>query len=219
MGLSLTTIGQRISLYISMGRYMRLPVVSWIVSVLLLVGLLAWLGTGVVPLKSHANAGEADVGGAFTLLDAKSQPVTDKDFRGKYMLVFFGFTHCPDICPTTLNLIANAYGKLGAKTEKLTPVFITVDPERDTPKVVGDYVKNFSPKIVGLSGSPEQVKTAIAAYKVYAGKVESEQNSMGYLMDHSAFIYLMGPDGKYVTHFPSTIAEQSLATQLAAAIK
>ena len=197
---------------------MRLPVVSWVVSVLALVGLVAWMGSGILSPNGQNAGGEAAVGGSFTLVDAQNNSVEDTAFRGKYMLVFFGFTHCPDICPTTLTLISNAHATLGKNRDKIVPIFITVDPQRDTPKVVGDYVKHFGDHVVGLTGSEEQIKAAVAAYKVYAGKVESDDSSMGYLMDHSSFLYLMDTNGKYLTHFPSTIPEQALANQLAAIV-
>ncbi|MEJ0010490.1 MAG: SCO family protein [Alphaproteobacteria bacterium] len=182
----------------------------------MLIGLLAWAGTGLMPLKTAeaGGSGQADVGGAFALTDGSGRTVTDKDFRGKYMLVYFGYTHCPDVCPTTLLLIDNAVAQLGRKADRATPIFITVDPARDTPKVVGDYVKHFGPHLVGLTGSAQQVHDAAAAYKVYYSKIEDENSALGYMMDHSSFIYLMGPDGKYITHFPSTVSEESLTDEL-----
>lgn len=191
------------------------------VCVLVAVGLLAWLGSDMVPLTKDAPQikGEALVGGDFTLVDGTGKTLTNKDFRGKYLLVYFGFTHCPDICPTSLLLIQNAINHLGDKAKKLQPVFITLDPERDTPAVVGPYVQHFGPGLIGLTGSAAQIKQAADAYKVYYRKVEDTGSAMGYVIDHSGFIYLMGPDGKYITHFPHTIAEQSLTDGLAAAIK
>lgn len=199
---------------------MRLPVLSWIVCVLVLIGLLAWLGSTIAPVSKGAEAqGEALIGGDFSLIDGTGKTVTNKDFRGKYMLVYFGFTHCPDICPTSLLLIQNAINQLGDKGKQVVPMFITLDPERDTPDAVGKYVAHFGPSFVGLSGSPAQIKQAADAYKIYYRKVQEPDSAMGYVIDHSGFMYLMDPDGKYVTHFPHTIAEQSLTDGLAAAIK
>ena len=185
------------------------------------VGLLAWLGSDMVPLTKDGthSKGEALIGGDFTLIDGTGKTLTNRDFLGKYMLVYFGFTHCPDICPTSLLLIQNAINHLGDKGKKVQPVFITLDPERDTPAVVGPYVQHFGPGLIGLSGSAEQIKQAADAYKIYYRKVEDKDSAMGYVIDHSGFMYLMGPDGKYITHFPHTIAEQSLTDGLAAAIK
>ncbi len=199
---------------------MRLPVLSWIICVLVLLGCFAWFGSSIAPVtKSDDTKGEALVGGDFTLIDGDGKPFTNKDFRGKYLLVYFGFTHCPDICPTSLLLIQNAINHLGDKAKKVQPLFITLDPERDTPKVVGQYVAHFGPGLMGLSGNAEQIRQVADAYKVYYHKVEDTDSAMGYVIDHSGFLYLMGPDGNYITHFPHTIAEQSLTDGLAAAIK
>lgn len=201
---------------------MKLPVLSWILCVLALIGLLAWLGSDVVPLtkdKAGREQGKALIGGDFTLVDGAGKTVTEQDFRGKYMLVYFGFTHCPDICPTSLLLIQNALNKLNGKGKKVVPVFITLDPERDTPEAVGQYVAHFGPTMVGLSGTRAQIDAVAAAYKVYHRKAEVEDSAMGYVIDHSGFMYLMGPDGAYITPFPHTISEQSLTDGLAAAIK
>lgn len=199
---------------------MRLPVLSWILCVLVLIGLLAWLGSDIAPVTKGGEAqGEALIGGDFALLDNTGKTITNNDFRGKYMLIYFGFTHCPDICPTSLLLMQNALNHLGDKAKKVQPIFITLDPERDTPQVVGQYTAHFGPALIGLSGSAEQIKRAADAYKIYYRKVEEEDSAMGYVIDHSGFLYLMGPDGKYITHFPHTIAEQSLTDGLAAAIK
>ena len=199
---------------------MRLPVLSWILCVLALLGLLAWLGSDFAPVtKGGEPRGEALIGGDFALLDGSGKTITNNDFRGKYLLIYFGFTHCPDICPTSLLLMQNSLNQLGDKAKNVVPVFITLDPERDTPQVVGQYVTNFGPRLIGLSGSAAQIRQAADAYKVYYRKVEDEDSAMGYVIDHSGFMYLMGPNGKYITHFPHTIAEQSLTDGLAAAIK
>lgn len=199
---------------------MRIPVLSWIVSVLALMGLLAWIGTGLLPANHTDNGyGEAAIGGTFTLVDGNGNRVTEKQFRGRYMLVFFGFTHCPDICPTTLALMESALTTLGKKAELVTPIFITVDPERDTPKVVADYVKHFGKRMVGLTGSPDQIAKVVATYKVYASKIENENSALGYMMDHSGFIYLMGPDGKYLAHFAQNTPEQAIVEQLKKYVK
>lgn len=199
---------------------MRLPVLSWIFCVLALLGLLAWLGSDIAPVtKGGESANKALIGGDFSLIDGQGKTITNKDLRGKYLLVYFGFTHCPDICPTSLLLIQNSLNQLGDKGKKVTPIFITLDPERDTPEAVGQYVAHFGLNIIGLSGSAAQIKQAAEAYKVYYRKVDEQDSAMGYVIDHSGFMYLMDPDGNYVTHFPHTIAEQSLTDGLAAAIK
>lgn len=188
---------------------MKKIVIAWIICVLGLVGLVGWLGGGLVPQKADANSESSLITSGFTLQGPQDRTVKDTDFRGRYMLVFFGFTHCPDVCPTTLLLMQNAIGqtKLG---ERIQPIFITVDPERDTPQITTDYVGHFGPHMLGLSGTPAQIKAAAENYKVFYSKVENDDPAMGYMMDHSSFIFLMGPDGEYITHFPSDIAQQAL---------
>ena len=190
---------------------MKKIVVAWVVCVLGLVGLFAWLGTGLVPHDGPKEQGTALIDGHFSLTDAAGKTITNADFKDHYLLVFFGFTHCPDVCPTTLLLMQKAIARLGDKAEKLQPIFISIDPERDTPKVVGDYVKHFGDKVVGLSGTTEQIKTTADHYRVYYSKVVNDDPTMGYMMDHSAFIYLIDPQGRYVAHFSGDSSEQALA--------
>jgi protein SCO1/2 len=168
----------------------------------------ALVGAGMLILNTEMRptrvqtSGEALIGGPFELVGKDGKTVTDKVFRGKYMLVFFGFTHCPDICPAELQVMAAALDELGEDANKVVPIFITVDPERDTPRVVADYVMNFGPRFVGLSGTPEQIAKAAKAYRVTYEKHQEEGDGDNYSVDHSAIAYLMGPDGKYVAHIP-----------------
>jgi cytochrome oxidase Cu insertion factor (SCO1/SenC/PrrC family) len=159
------------------------------------------------------SQGKALIDSEFSLVDHTGKPVTDEDFAGTWQLVFFGFTYCPDVCPTTLNDVSVVLEELGNDAEKVTPLFISVDPERDTPEVMAEYVANFDPRIVGLTGSPEQIKQAARAFRAYYAKVDQEGASDGYTMDHSAFLYLMDPEGAYATHFslsaePVTVADK-----------
>jgi protein SCO1/2 len=149
-----------------------------------------------------ATTGTALIGGPFTLVGKDGKPVTDQAFRGKYMLVFFGFTHCPDICPAELQVMAAALDELGPEANEVIPVFITLDPERDTPKAVADYVMNFGPRFVGLTGSPEAIAEAAKAYRVTYSKFQEEgAKPDDYSIDHSALVFLMGKNGEYLTHF------------------
>ena len=148
------------------------------------------------------SSGKALVGGPFALVDPTGKTMTDQDFRGRYMLIFFGFTHCPDICPAELQVMAAAMDQLGPKAAKVVPIFITLDPERDTPEAVGAYVKNFSPNIVGLTGSMDAVAAAAKAYRVSFSKFQDQNSGENYTIDHSALAYLMGTDGEYITHIP-----------------
>jgi protein SCO1/2 len=149
-----------------------------------------------------ATTGTALIGGPFTLVGHDGKPVTDQAFRGKYMLVFFGFTHCPDICPAELQVMSAALDELGPKANDVIPIFITLDPERDTPQAVTDYVRNFGQRFVGLTGSPEQVAEAAKAYRVTYSKFQEEgAKPDDYTIDHVALVYLMGKNGEYLTHF------------------
>ena len=165
-------------------------------------------------LAPQASVGKALVGGPFSLIDHTGKRVTEKDFRGRYMLVLFGFTFCPDICPSGLQVMAAALDKLGPKSNRITPVFVSVDPERDTPVQLGKYVASFHPRLVGLTGSQAEVDAAAKAYRVYYKKIRDEKSSAGYTVDHTALIYLMGPDGSYVTHFTHTMSVDAIAERL-----
>lgn len=160
------------------------------------------------------TSGKALIGGPFTLTDASGKQVTDKDFRGRYMLVFFGFTNCPDICPAGLQLMSAALDKIGAKADNITPVFISVDPARDTREKLGAYVKNFNDRIVGLTGTPEEIAAVAKAYRVFYEKTPSEASPGEYGMNHTSIIYLMGPDGDYVTHFTPMTDVNQMAEKL-----
>jgi protein SCO1/2 len=160
--------------------------------------------------------GKALIKSEFSLIDHTGKPVTNADFAGKWQLVFFGFTYCPDVCPTTLNDIALVLENLGDEAAQVQPLFITVDPERDTPEVMAEYVGNFDPRIVGLTGSPEQIKQAARAFRAYYAKVDQDGAPGGYTMDHSAFLYLMDPKGEYATHFAPTEEPAAIADEIRA---
>jgi protein SCO1/2 len=160
------------------------------------------------------SVGTASVGGPFSLVDQTGRTVTDRDFRGRYMLVYFGFTHCPDVCPAALQVMQAALDKVGAKAKSVAPVFITVDPERDTPEVLADYLSSF-PGTTGLTGSPEAVRAAATAYRVYYRKMKDEGSSADYTVDHTSIIYLMGPDGAFLAHFTHATPVDTIAAKLA----
>ncbi len=165
-------------------------------------------------------AEEPTVGGPFTLVAPDGRTVTDRDFRGRWMLVFFGYTFCPDVCPTALANVALVLERLGPLAERLAPVFISIDPERDTPEVVGAYVRQFDPRIVGLTGTPERVRAAAQAYRAFYRKVEPEagEDADAYLVEHSAWLYLMGPDGTFVKVFPHASDPERVAAAIAEAM-
>lgn len=150
------------------------------------------------------------IGGPFTLTDHTGKPRTDVDFRGRLMLVYFGFTYCPDVCPTDLQQMGLAVDQLGSTGQVVQPIFITVDPERDTPEHLAEYMPYFHSRFVGLTGEAEAIERAARAYRVYHKRVEREDKS-DYTIDHSAFIYLMGRDGEYLGFFPPGTSAERLA--------
>jgi len=154
-----------------------------------------FLVTGLAPTPSAA----VGVGGSFHLVDQNGQPFSDQDMKGKPYLVFFGYTHCPDICPTTLFEISQLYRQLGPKANELGALFITVDPERDTQKVLKEYLASFDPHLRGLTGDQKAVDQAIKDYRVYAKKIPLQGGD--YSMDHTAMVYLMDKDGHFVAPF------------------
>lgn len=156
--------------------------------------------TTSIPAEPMAGA---QVGGAFSLTDHTGKPVTEKSWPGEYKLVFFGYTHCPDTCPATLQKMTAIMKSFDPKGEKLAPLFVTVDPARDTAAVMAKYVANFDPHITGLTGTETQIKGIEEAYKVYAAKQpgQSKDDYAEYLEDHSAYIYLMSPDDKLLQTF------------------
>ncbi len=163
----------------------------------------------------QVSVGRALVGGPFSLIDHTGKPVTDQDFRGRHVLVMFGFTFCPDICPSGLQVMSAALDKLGPKADLITPVFISLDPERDTPAALAAYIPSFHKRLIGLTGSPEQVAAAAKQYRVYFKKVRDEKSTAAYTIDHSALIYLMGPDGAYIAHFTHATGVDTLVERLA----
>lgn len=188
-----------------MNRYLSIALM-----VMLLITTLALFATkertGVLPPDS--SSGKPSIGGVFSLTDTNGKTVHDSDFRGKQMLVFFGFTRCPEICPTTMATITSAMQMLGDKADRIVPVFISIDPGHDTPEQMRDYLSNFDKRIVGLTGSEDQVKDAAAVYKAYYAQE-------GEMMNHSTLLYWMDEKGEYITHFPYTISPDGLATALA----
>lgn len=168
----------------------------------------------LVPQKTATEAGKALIGGPFSLIDHRGKPFTHDNLKGHYSLIYFGFTHCPDICPTTMLVVKNALEQLGSLGDKVQPILISVDPERDTPESMAQYVKNFHPKLIGLTGTPEQITQVANAYKVFFSKAVQPGSAMEYLVDHSGFLFLMDKNGEYVEHFPHTVAEQTLVDTL-----
>jgi protein SCO1 len=180
------------------------------------LGLAALGATAVLTLGPQPNQATASVGGAFTLVDQNGRTVTDRTFLGKPHLVFFGFTHCPDVCPTKLFEISEALRATADKGRDLRALFITVDPERDTPDVLKSYLGSFDDRIVGLTGDRAAIDAAVKAFRAYARKVPLKDGD--YTMEHTALVYLMGKDGRFVGAFnldrPPEQAAQELIQRL-----
>ena len=185
------------------------------IAVILAVWAVAWVRPGLIASWSgHLDtAGAVSVGGPFQLTDNTGKPVTEASYRGRFMLIYFGYTFCPDVCPTELQTIASALDQLGPEAAKIVPIFITVDPERDTVTALNDYVTLFDKRLVGLTGTQEQIGAVTRAYRVYYAKATSKGSS-SYLMDHSSFLYLMGPDGGFRSLFRQGMSPDDLAKAL-----
>jgi len=185
-----------------------------------LLGGLAILGAGVLIGLEHRDrprgaAGTllaSAIGGPFRLVDQNGKTVTDADLKGKWSLIYFGYTHCPDACPTALNDIAIALDELGPKRAAVRPVFITVDPERDTPEVLKAYVTAFDAPILALTGTPEEVAQAAKGYRVYYAK--HPEAGGDYSMDHSSVIYVMDPQGRFTASFTQENSPEEIAERL-----
>jgi len=152
------------------------------------------------------------IGGAFQLVDQNSKPITDQDLKGQPFLVFFGFTHCPDVCPTTLFEVSEVLRALGTQGSKVRALFVTVDPERDTPEKLKDYVASFDPRVIGVTGEPTAIAAMEKAYRVYAKKVPLDGGN--YTMDHTAIVYLMDKTGRFVAPFNLKRRPEEAATDL-----
>lgn len=179
-----------------MSRTARPLVIATAFAASLVVGLLLmfWAMGGVSKVAQPAA-----IGGPFQLTDQNGKTVTDKDLKGKPTLIFFGYTHCPDVCPTSLFEISEVMRALGKDASRVNAVFMSVDPERDTPAIMKDYLSSFDPHLEGLSGDPAEVEKVIKSYRVYAKKIPGKDGD--YTMDHTALIYLMDREGRFVSPF------------------
>src|SRR3546814_52698 len=186
-------------------------------------GLIAWNyvqqpQSGAIVSSETRSSGSALIGGPFTLTDQTGQRRSEADLKGHYALVYFGYTYCPDICPTSLSTMTQGLDLLAEqaadKAQAVLPVFITVDPERDTVEALATYAEHFHPRLLALTGTLEEVADAAKAYRIYYQKVE-EPDASDYLMDHSSVIYLMAPDGSYLTHFTHASTAENIAKALA----
>ena len=189
-----------------MSRTMKVLLGVWIA---VLVGAAGWIGWDAWQGK------QPTIGGPLALTDQNGKPFSSESLKGKPTLIYFGYAYCPDVCPTSLQLMANAIDDLGPDAaKKVNLVFITVDPERDTSQLLKGYVENFGPTFVGLTGTAQQVDAAARAYRVYYQKVPGKDGGP-YLMDHSSIVYLLDRNGRFVTHF----THEAKAEAITAAVK
>ncbi len=207
-------IGLRAFAYqIMAGRAMNTRLISAAVAALLLSA----CGTQPGPRQDPPLAG-ARIGGPFALTDQNGKAVTDRDFAGKYRIVYFGYTYCPDVCPVDVQVIGAGLKAFEAqdkaRADRVVPMFVTIDPERDTPPVVKEFVANFHPRMVGLTGGVDAIKAAAKAYGIYFAK-RAPTAEGGYLVDHSRQVYLMDPEGKPMALLPAEKGPQELAAELA----
>jgi len=173
-----------------------------------LVGAAGWIGWDAW------QGGQPAIGGPFTLVDQNGQSFSSERLKGKPTLIYFGYTYCPDVCPTSLLLMQTAVEQLGPDgANKVNLVFITVDPERDTPELIKGYVSNFGPTIIGLTGTPEQIASAARAYRVYYQKAPSKDGGP-YLMDHSSILYLLDRNERFITHFTHEAKAEAISAAL-----
>lgn len=167
-----------------------------------------------VPLPQPTTSGTPLIGGPFTLVASNGETVTDQTYRGKWALIFFGYTFCPDVCPTTLNNMTVALEKLGSEATKVQPLFITIDPARDTRDVLTEYLKSFDPRILGLTGAQAQIDRVVKEYRIYVAQQKSETDDKNYLISHSGYLYLMSPEGKFVNVIQGSEDGEAIAAWL-----
>jgi protein SCO1/2 len=192
----------------------RAPTTLIVLALLLAVfaGGLLWYVSDRVPGAQPSGMGVADIGGPFVLTDQNGARRTDRDFRGRFVLLYFGYSECPDVCPTTLSVIADALSKLGPRAQRFVPVFVTIDPERDTPPALKKYLAAFGPNFVGLTGSLADITKVAHEYRVYFAKHKLAGGAYG--LDHSSVIYLLGPDGRLVKFYDEATTPDLLAKDL-----
>ena len=198
-----------------MTRTLRILLACAITLMVIAAGGLAALMLIPPPLPQTATSMTGALGGPFTLVASDGRTVTDQTFRGKWMLIYFGYTSCPDACPTALNSMGVALDRLGGEAASLQPVFITVDPKRDTQPALAEYLKSFDPRIVALTGTDEQIAAVVREYRVYVSAHEGRD----YLVDHSNFFYVVNPDGKFVNVVTGSASGEELADKLRHMIK
>ncbi len=179
------------------------------------LGLYAWNASWI----EKSVSGVALIGGPFEMVNQNGAKVTEKDFAGKPALIFFGYTFCPDVCPTELQIMSTTLDQLGEQAKDIQPIFVTIDPARDTPVVLKTYLESFGPSWTGLTGTQEQVRQITHNWHVFYEKRDNKASPQDYLMDHSSFVFLMGADGKFIKHFNYTTDVKAFGQALSEALK
>lgn len=169
--------------------------------------------------ETTSNVTGRHIGGTFDLVDHDGHEVNERTYSGKYAVIFFGFTHCKMVCPRALHRLSTVLDRLGPLAERLQPLYITVDPERDTPEVMKDFLSSDYPRFTGLTGTPAQIDRAKKSFRVFATTVSDPDDPHNYQMPHSAFTYVLGPDGAYLTHFTDAVDEDELVTRLSSILR
>ena len=197
------------------GRTNAIPIlIAAMIAILAVTGIVLWRVAGAGAAGGSVGSG-VSIGGPFTLTDQTGATVTDKTYDGDYKLIYFGYTFCPDACPTELAVMAQALDQMGPAGQKVQPIFITIDPDRDTVQQLKTYVPLFDKRLVGLTGTPQQIAAVAKAYKVYYSKADQPGvDTKSYGMNHSSFVYLMDPNGKFLTVFSSDTDSDKMAAEI-----
>jgi len=190
----------------------RGPILILAAGLAVIVGL--GLGFSIPVSKPDLEVSQSIIGGPFEMVNHLGETVTQESFKGRHMLVYFGYTFCPDVCPTELQSMTVALNDMGEEADAITPVFVTIDPARDDVAAVRDYIGFFHPRLVGLTGTPEQVEAMTDAFGVFYARARDTGETTDYLMDHSSLIFLMDEDGRYVTHIRANTSPEAMARQL-----
>lgn len=181
--------------------------------------LIAWQ-FGLLSPNNNRNSsnGISNIGGSFKLTDQNGETRESSEFRGRFMLIYFGYTYCPDVCPTALQIMSVALKSLGERAKLIQPIFITIDPKRDTPKLLRSYVENFYPGLIGLTGNENLIKDITKKYRVYYSKTAQDKvalSSNDYLLDHSSIVFFLDQKGKYLTHFSHQTNAEAMSKMIA----
>ena len=188
---------------------------AWVAVILIAVAALGYSYYARTSAKGNAP----QIGGTFALTDQLGHGVSDRDLTGKVLVIYFGFTHCPDACPTTLQAVGAALSRLSPSTRaQIKPVFITLDPERDTPEIMGEYVKGFIPGGVGLTGSPAAIAAIARKYRIGYQKIKDPKSALPYTIDHASIVYIMDRNGHFVRFYPPGFTPDELAKSLKEAV-